>query len=156
MKGYVVGFLRMSTKCAEICGPCESSRIFLHYRGIHQESGGQYDSSFGYQPAFIVSLPGSYTMNPCTKWPQQQSLRSDMSSTNKIGKTTNNIWFTVMAECQTCKKQKLSLCSIIAPFSNEDHSPTWWKGDYVELFPLVSSIMEEAIICPLYDRHLFQ
>ena len=42
MKGSVVGFFRLSTKCEGICGPCESSHTVLHCRGIHKLPGGQY------------------------------------------------------------------------------------------------------------------
>lgn len=44
MKGSVVGFFRLSTKCEGICGPCESSHTVLHCRGIHKLPGGQYGS----------------------------------------------------------------------------------------------------------------
>ena len=42
MKGSVVGIFRLSTKCEEICGPCESLHTVLHCRGIHKLPGGQY------------------------------------------------------------------------------------------------------------------
>ena len=151
MKGSVVGSFRLSTKCEEICGPCESSYTFLHCRGIHKFLGGQHgwlilDISQLSSSAFLVLI----------QWIQVQwlqSLRLDMSSTNK-----------------SCPHQDLLYCPGKMPnlLKAEARSMFYYGTIFLKIihppggklimpnsFYWVFSIMQEAITFPVYNRHLF-
>lgn len=78
-------------------------------------------------------------------------VQSDHSSSLRLGMSSTRfalieIWYTAMAECQTCKKQKSVL--YYRKILQCDHSLTWCKSIMLNSFHWVSSMMQEAIICP--------
>ena len=137
MKQYASGFLRMSSRCVDICGPWESSLKIL----IAEESiNSQVDNMipiwilvhFYHQPSWCVHDGLMHKVAVEAEFEIRHELNKDFPSSK------SSLLPQMMPQMMTCKNRNQVYALLFSSdlFFSEDHARTCWQTDHIELFPM--------------------